>query len=62
MNRQNLLSAMKQKRVDEKNQLAIVEILGRCETGIFADVDMEIDRKELLGKTTEVLEGISRYL
>jgi hypothetical protein len=59
MSRQNLVAVMNGKKVNEKSQQTILEILQDCETGIFADVNMEIDRKTLLAKTREALEEIN---
>ncbi|MEO5563818.1 MAG: BatD family protein [Chitinophagaceae bacterium] len=59
MSRHNLLAVMNVKRVNTKSQQVILEILQDCETGIFADLNMEIDRKAFLGKTKEALEEIA---
>lgn len=58
MSRQDLLAMMRQKRVDEISQQTIMEILQQCETGIFADVKIEIDKKELLAKAKAGLEAV----
>jgi hypothetical protein len=62
MNTRDLLAAMQQKRVNEESRLAITAILQQCDTGIFADVYMEADKKAVLKETRETLEEIATYL
>lgn len=61
MNNRNLLAVLQQKQVDEKSRQGIAEILQQCDTGIFADVYMETDKKNLLEKAKGILEAIDRY-
>jgi len=46
------------KKVDERTQQTLLAILQECETGIFTDVDMEMNREDLLTRTEEVLQEI----
>jgi hypothetical protein len=58
MNRQSLVAAMEEKKVDKKEQANIIDLLQQFETGIFADVNIEVDRKELLASTMLTIESI----
>ena len=58
MSRTGLVLTMNEKAVDASTQQSILEILEDCETGLFADVEMEGDKKELLESATLVLEKI----
>jgi hypothetical protein len=60
MSRYSLLMAMDQKGVDGSAQQTILSILEDCETGLFADVDMQGDKKVLLESATQVLETIQK--
>jgi hypothetical protein len=60
MSRYSLLMAMDQKGVDASAQQTILTILEDCETGLFADVDMQGDKKVLLENITQVLESIQK--
>ena len=42
--------AMNEKAVETATQQSILEILEDCETGIFADVEMQGDKKGITGK------------
>lgn len=61
MNRQNLLNVMSRKKIEEKLQEEIIAIIGQCETGIFTDVNGQIDRTALVKRTTVALEKIDSY-
>lgn len=58
MSRYSLIITMDQKGVEPSAQQTILTILEDCETGLFADVEMPVDKKVLLESATEVLEGI----
>jgi hypothetical protein len=58
MSRFGLIMAMNEKGIETPTQQTILEILEDCETGIFADVDMQGDRKGLLDSASQVLEKI----
>jgi hypothetical protein len=59
MNRQNLVSVMNYRQVNERDRLSILEILEQCETGMFTDAKMEMDKRAMLEKTKEALKNIS---
>ena len=60
MSRYSLIMAMDQKGVDASTQQTILTILEDCETGLFADVDLQGDKKALLESATQVLENIQK--
>ena len=62
MNKFALSAMMQQKKIDERSREAILEILSRCETGIFTSVEDAGDKKKLLEETKEVLEKISNQM
>lgn len=62
MNKVSLSAVMQQKNIDEENKIAILEILERCETSIFINVEPAGDKNKLLKETKEVLEKISNQL
>jgi hypothetical protein len=58
VSRQSLRAAMTMKQVDPTTQQTLLDILQECETGMFTDVDMEMNREDLLTRTEEVLTEI----
>lgn len=60
MNHQQLLATLREQQVDDQYGKEITGILQQCETGIFAGAYTEADKKELLEKTTRVLEQIAK--
>jgi hypothetical protein len=60
MSRYSLLMAMDQKGVDASAQQTILTILEDCETGLFADVEIQGDKKVLVESATQVLEHIQK--
>ncbi|MEI9944039.1 MAG: BatD family protein [Chitinophagaceae bacterium] len=62
MNRDYLLSVLKQKNINQSDQRSLLNILEQCEAGIYTDAHSEIDKSELLRKTSSVLEQIDRSL
>jgi hypothetical protein len=60
MSRYSLIMAMDQKGVDASTQQTILTILEDCETGLFADVDMQGDKKILLESAILILETIQK--
>jgi hypothetical protein len=60
MSRYGLVMAMNEKAVETSIQQTILEILEDCETGIFADVDIQGDKKGILEIATLVLENIQK--
>ncbi len=60
MSRYSLITAMDQKAVDGTTQQTILTILEDCETGLFADVDLQGDKNALLESAVQVLENIQK--
>jgi len=60
MSRYSLIMAMDQKGVDASAQQTVLTILEDCETGLFADVDLQGDKNVLLESATQVLENIQK--
>ena len=60
MSRYSLILAMDQKKVDASTQQTILSILEDCETGLFADVDLQGDKNVLLQSAIQVLENIQK--
>lgn len=60
MSRNGLILAMDQKGVDNPSQQTILAILEDCETGLFADVDIQGDKNALLESAAGVLESIQK--
>ena len=58
MNRQSLMNAMSQEKINQKNQAILLDLLQQCETGMFADVNIEADRNELLEKAKAGMKGV----
>jgi len=50
---------MKQKGVSSENQERIMDLLRRCELGVFTHSESKIDKKEMLKETRELLEDIA---
>ena len=59
VNKNSVLAIMKQKGVSSENQERIMDLLRRCELGVFTHSESKIDKKEMLKETRELLEDIA---
>jgi hypothetical protein len=59
VNKNSVLATMKQKGVSSENQERIMDLLRRCELGVFTHSESKIDKKEMLKETRELLEDIA---
>ena len=59
VNKNSVVKIMNQKGIGHKDQERILEVLHRCEVGMFTDTDDPADRKALLKETKELLEHIA---
>ena len=62
MNKASLADVLQKKNIDEESQKAIVEILDRCEAGIFTNAGETGDSRQLLDGTKDVLLKIATQL
>lgn len=62
MNKASLAEVLQKKNIDEESQKAIVEILDRCEAGIFTNAGETGDSRQLLDGTKDVLLKIATQL
>jgi hypothetical protein len=59
VNKNSVLKIMNQKGIGHKDQERILEILNRCEVGMFTNADDTADKKQLIKETKELLEHIA---
>ncbi len=59
VNKNSVVKIMNQKGIGHRDQERILEVLHRCEVGMFTDTDDPADRKALLKETKELLEHIA---
>jgi hypothetical protein len=58
VNKNSALAIMKQKGVNIQNQERMMDLLRRCELGVFTHSESELDKKAMLKETKELLEHI----
>jgi len=58
VNKNSVLAIMKQKGVNSENQERVMDLLRRCELGVFTHSESNIDKKAMLKETKELLEHI----
>jgi hypothetical protein len=59
VNKSSVMSIMKDKGVSSENQERIMDLLRRCEIGVFTHSEGNVDRKAMLKETKELLEQIA---
>jgi hypothetical protein len=59
VNKNSVMSIMKDKGVNSENQERIMDLLRRCEIGVFTHTEGNLDRKAMLKETKELLEQIA---
>jgi len=59
VNKNSVLVIMKQKGVSSENQERIMDLLRRCELGVFTHSEGNVDKKAMLKETRELLEHIA---
>ena len=59
VNKNSVLATMKQKGVSSENQERIMDLLRRCELGVFTHSESKIDKRAMLKETRELLEDIA---
>jgi hypothetical protein len=59
VNKNSVLKIMNQRGIGYKDQERILEILNRCEVGMFTNADDTADKKLLIKETKELLEHIA---
>ena len=59
VNKNSILKIMNQKGIGHIDQERILEILNRCEVGMFTNADDTADKKQLIKETKELLEHIA---
>lgn len=62
MNKENIAGKLKESKIDEVLIDDIKNILQQCESGIFTNANLEVDKNLLLAKTKDVLEKINKSL
>ena len=60
VNKNSVMDIMKRKGVSQQDQERILDLLHRCETGVFTRADNSTDRKALLKETRDLLQHIAR--
>ena len=60
VNKNSVMNIMKQKGISHQDQERILDLLKRCEVGVFTRADDTADRKTLLKETKELLEHIAQ--
>jgi len=58
VNKNSVLAIMNQKGVNAENQERIMDLLRRCEFGVFTQSESNVDKKAMLKETKELLEHI----
>jgi hypothetical protein len=58
VNKNSVLAIMDQKGVNAENQERIMDLLRRCELGVFTQSESYVDKKAMLKETKELLEQI----
>ena len=58
VNKNSVMAIMKQKGVNAENQERIMDLLRRCELGVFTYSEGNVDKKAMLKETKELLEQI----
>jgi len=58
VNKNSVMAIMKQKGVNAENQERIMDLLRRCEFGVFTYSEGNVDKKAMLKETKELLEQI----
>ena len=58
----NLFAKLKEEKIDPALVDKLKDILQQCETGMFTNANLIIDKNELLLDAKQVLEKISGYL
>jgi hypothetical protein len=62
MNKDSLKRKLKEKQVSDRYITDVLDILQQCETGMFTNARLEIDKRELLKNSNEILEKINNSL
>ena len=62
MSKYELSAAMRQKGIDSASEQTLLQILDRCETGMFTTAEMGADKQQLIVDAKSVLTQISKEL